>query len=124
MKVIIDIRVDSLLRYPYKTSKLGRVYLPSLGANDFGAESKTWGDFGITDDYFGGNIYKIACLKEKPWYILVNTLDETIGIMHRFEDLEKYSKDELKELCKLQLIQLGDRDSKEVIIEKLLTLKT
>ena len=123
MKVIIDIRNESIKEYPFKLSKLGRVYFPRVEDNEFGSESKNWDDFGVTDSYFGGNIHKIASLKSKPFYIIVSRSDETLGILHRFEDLSKYDKKDLFRVCDNQNIIYSEKDTKLDLIDKLTALK-
>jgi hypothetical protein len=122
MKVLIDIRNTQLKLYPYKTSKLGKLYFPKIDPDQ--EETKTWEYFGVNDGYFGGNIHKIVALKEKPFYIIVNKHDETLGILHRFEDLNKYDKKDLAVLCESQGIIVNTKDSKDYLIDKLTKLKT
>lgn len=122
MKVMIDIRKSQLDLYPYKTAKLDKLYFPRVNPDQ--EDTKTWEDFGINDGYFGGNIHKIAGLKDKPFYIIVNRQDETLGILHRFEDLKDYSKEDLELLCDLQGIAKNPKDSKQYLIDKLTRLKT
>jgi hypothetical protein len=123
MKVIIDIRVESIKPYPYKTTKLGRVYFPRVSDNEYGAEDKNWDDFGISDAYFGGNISRIASLKNKPFYIIVSKDDETLGILHRFEDLPRYEKKDLFRVCDNQKIKYTEKDTKVELIDKLTVLQ-
>lgn len=123
MKVIIDIRKDSIKPYPYKTVKLGKVFFPRISDNEYGATSQNWEDFGIDDSYFGGNIHKIAALKTKPFYILVNREDETLGILHRFVDLPKYDKKDLLLVCSNQNLTYTEKDTKAELLEKLTELQ-
>lgn len=122
MKVLIDIRNKQLELYPYKTTKLKKLHFPRIDPNQ--EETKEWEEFGINDSYFGGNIHKIASLKEKPFYIIVNKHDETLGILHRFEDLVKYDKKDLAIICESQGITVNTKDSKDYLIDKLTKLKT
>jgi hypothetical protein len=123
MKVIIDIRTKSIEEYPFKTAKLGKVYFPRVDDNAYGAESLHWDDFSLTDGYFGGNIHKIAALKNKPYYIIVSNRDETIGILHRFQDLSKYEKKDLFRVCDNQNIIYFEKDTKADLIDKLTALQ-
>lgn len=123
MRVIIDIRTESVEEYPFKTAKLGKVYFPRVGDNEYGAESLNWDEFKIDDSYFGGNIHKIAALKNKPYYIIVSRNDETLGILHRFEDLKKYEKKDLLKVCDNQHIIYFEKDTKADLIDKLTALQ-
>jgi hypothetical protein len=123
MRVIIDIRTESVEEYPFKTAKLGKVYFPRVGDNEYGAESLNWDEFKIDDSYFGGNIHKIAALKNKPFYIIVSRNDETLGILHRFEDLRKYEKKDLLKVCDNQHIIYFEKDTKADLIDKLTALQ-
>lgn len=123
MRVIIDIRTKSIEEYPFKTAKLGKVYFPRVDDNEYGAASLNWDDFKINDGYFGGNISKIAALKNKPYYIIVSSNDDTLGILHRFEDLNKYEKKDLFRVCDNQNIIYSEKDNKADLIDKLTALQ-
>jgi hypothetical protein len=112
-------------KYPYKTAKLGRLYFPRVSeGKEFSEETKVWEDFKVDDSFFGGNILKIAELKDKPFYIIVGKDEKTLGIIHRFEDLVKYDKKDLQDCCDNQRISYTTKDTKQDLIEKLTLLQS
>ena len=122
MRVLIDIRKENLDAYPYKTTKLLRLYMPSIDPENI--DNKSWDFFGINDSYFGGNIHRIASVKGKPFYLIVDVNDNTLGILHRFDDLKDYDKKDLVSLCQMQKIDITDKDTKQTILDKLTALKS
>ena len=122
MRVIIDIRRTQLEQYPYKTTPLDGLYFPRIDEEQ--EETKFWDFFGVNDSYFGGNIHKIAKIKGKSMYIIVNTLDQTLGILYRFEELNGLNKNHLRDLCNMLAISFEDKETKEDLVDKLTALKT
>jgi len=104
---IIVTELEWLKDYPYKTSKFERVVLPD--------------SLGITDRYFGGQVYKAAKLKEKPYYVLVNKDDISIGIFIKDEDVDKLTYQELQKLATKYKLACGPKAKKEEIVSQLLT---
>jgi hypothetical protein len=121
MRVLIDIRKKSLEAYPYKSTKLGKLFIPKISEDQ--VDTKLWSDFGIDDGYFGGNIHGIVEVKGKPFYIIYNQHLETLGILHKFDNLNYYTKEELKSLCEMQNIKY-EKESKDELIERLTLLKS
>jgi len=123
MKVIIDIRTKYVSKYPYSTTKLGKLYFPRTKEGTFKEDTLIWDDFGIDDSFFGGNICKIAAIKGKPFYILVSREDTTLGIIHRFADLVNYDKKDLYIVCDNQKIAYTTKDTKQDLIDRLTLLQ-
>ena len=84
-KKIIVTELEWLKDYPYKLTKLERVCSPL--------------SLGITDRYFGGQVYKAAKVKDKPYYLLVNKDDVTIGLLIRNEDVADLPYADLRKLA-------------------------
>ena len=106
-KKIIITELEWIKEYPYKTTPLERTYPPIT--------------FGITDRYFGGQVYKMAKVKGKPYYILVNKDDVTIGLHIRNEDVPNLSYFDLQKLSAKYKLPCGNKAKKEEIVEQLLT---
>jgi len=125
MKVLIDIRVKNLNRPDnnFKTAKCDKIIMPKQIDTKYGNTDEVFPDFGIDDRFFGGNISKIVSLKNKPYYLVIDRFNNTLGIIHRFKDLDKYNKIELQDLCTMQRIKFLDKDSKETLLEKLTILE-
>jgi hypothetical protein len=122
MKVLIDIHRSELEKYPYISTPLSKVYFPRVDEDQ--PETMTWDDFGITDSYFGGNIHQIAKIKTKPYYIISDRHRNTLGILHRFEELEEHDKNELSHLCDIQGIKYDNKTTKQQMVELLTSLRT
>jgi hypothetical protein len=105
-KFLIDIRKDRLIDNEYQLAKIDRLLKLE--------------DFGMNDTYFGGNVRYVAKLKDKKYYLLVNAYHQTIGICVRLDELDNLSKKELLDWAKVQNIRIGNEDSREDIINKLI----
>lgn len=119
MMVIIDIRKVNLLKYPYSTTKLGKLFFPRIDPEQ--EDTKVWESFKVDDRYFGGNIDKIAEIKDKPFFIIADKNSQTIGILHKFDKLQEYTLEDLKDLAGMFRIE---GTTKKDIINGLLLLQT
>jgi len=105
---LIDIRTDTLKTYPYRTTRLKRLVPLEK--------------FGMDETFFGGNIFTIAEVRDKPLYLLCNRDLETLGVCVRTDELEKLTKTELIEWAQVQRIKIKKEDTKEIVIDKLTSL--
>lgn len=104
-KKIILVDKYYLEKYNYKTAKISRTVMPEV--------------FGLTDRYFGGNIYRCAIMKEEPYVVLVDRFFETLGILIPHDNLDKLNIKELTELCKRYKIEIPKDSKKDDIVELL-----
>lgn len=104
-KKIILTDVETLRQYPYATTKLAGLYPPIT--------------FGFTDRFFGGQIQKVAKVKDKPYYLLVNKDSVSIGIYIRNEDLKEFTVPELKKLADRYKKKYSITTKKEELIDQL-----
>jgi hypothetical protein len=104
-KKIILTDTQTLLKYPYKTTSCERLYRIE--------------DFGLTDRYFGGQAYKLAKVAKRPYLLIVNKFDMTIGIMIPIEWLKELTVPELKILCDKYKIEYSKEHKKDELIEML-----
>lgn len=107
-KFLIDIRSDKLKDNDYRYAKIKCLIFPH--------------NFGMDATFFGGNVYTIAELKNKNYYLLINNLHQTIGLCVKIEELDKLTKNELIDWAKLHSITVDKEDNKEDIINKLTAL--
>jgi len=106
-KKIIITELSWIKDYPYKFSKLEGIASPV--------------SLGITDRYFGGQVHKAAKIKDKPYYILVDKDDTTIGLLIRDEDVPNLSYQDLQKLAIKYKLECGSKAKKEEIVDQLLT---
>jgi hypothetical protein len=76
-------------------------------------------EFGFTERYFGGNVYKMAIIKDSPYVILVDRRYQTLGVHIPNKNLNKLSIDDLKELCYKFSIPIVSKDTKKILVDKL-----
>jgi hypothetical protein len=107
-KFLIDIRSDLLKSNDYRYAKIKGLIAPQ--------------NFGMDNNFFGGNVYTVAELKNKNYYLLVNRLHQTIGLCVKIDELEKLTKTELIEWARIHKIECKKEDTKEDIINKLTAL--
>lgn len=105
-KKIIITETEWLKKYPYKTTPI-RICTPL--------------SLGITDLFFGGQVYRAAKVQSEPVYILANRDDMTIGILIRKEDIPELSYITLQKLATKYRLKCGPKAKKEDIVKELLT---
>lgn len=76
-------------------------------------------DFGFTDRYFGGNIFKCAIVRDSPFVVLVDYNLNTLGVHIPRYNLDLCSHDFLKDLCVKYSVTFAKNDSKKVLASKL-----
>jgi hypothetical protein len=103
---LIDNRTSIKEKYPYRTTKLDPPILhPKV--------------YGFTQDYFGGNVSKIAKIRNSPWCILVDKNDNTLALFLPVESIKELKYDELKEQCNRYKIHYEANATKAQLIEAL-----
>jgi hypothetical protein len=96
---------DLISEYNYNTAKISRLAEPE--------------EFGFTERYFGGNVAKVAVLKDSPYVLLVSRNFKTLGIHIPNNNLDKLPVEQLKELCYKFSVPYGNKDSKKILVDKL-----
>lgn len=82
---IILTETEMIEKYPYQHTLLNGIFEPE--------------DFGFHDRYLGGNIHKIARVKDTPYFILLDAEFNTLAVHIPVENLDKFTVMELKKLC-------------------------
>jgi hypothetical protein len=112
---IILVQKELLEKYPFRTTKLERIYGIDPNAR-FNIETA----YGLTDRYFGGNIAKAAPVLNSPYVLLANSDDITIGILIPEQNLHLLTVEQLKDLCNLYKLEVPKDYKKQEIIELLI----
>lgn len=102
---LIDIRTDRIKDNDFKYARIKRLMTPT--------------NFGMTEDFFGGNVYTVVELKDKPFYLLVNRHHQTLGLCVKLDELDRLPKEELARWAEVQGVKVNTKDTKEDIIKKL-----
>jgi hypothetical protein len=89
----------------YKTAKIAKVVFPEA--------------FGLTDRYFGGNIFRCAIMKDSPYVILVDKFFNSLGLLLPKENLHLLTVKELVALCERYRIAVTKETKKDELIELL-----
>lgn len=104
-KKIILTDTETLMKYPYRTTPCERLYPIE--------------EFGLTDRYFGGQAYKLAKVAKRPYLLIVNKWETTIGIMIPLEWLGELTTPEIKKLCDRYKIEYSNTTKKDELINLL-----
>jgi hypothetical protein len=101
-KKIILIHTDILKKYKFDSTAIDGLFDPSC--------------FGFTEICFGGNINRCAQVKDSPYVLLLNTLNQTIGVHIPTKNLSKLKNKELEDILKRFNIEfLPDTNKSELI---------
>lgn len=76
-------------------------------------------EYGFTERYFGGNVYKIGVIKNSPYVILVDRRYQTLGVHIPNKNLDKLSVDDIKDLCHKYSVPFTSKDTKKHLVDKL-----
>jgi hypothetical protein len=101
---LIDNRVESINKYPYRTTKLEPPPLPPI-------------TFGFTDRYFGGQVNKIAKIRNSPWHILADKNDNTLALYIPKRYISELTHPELKSICTRFKIKYEPKATKAELVE-------
>jgi len=105
-KLIIISNNRALEKYDFKTAKIERVI--------FNIE-----EYGINDNYFGGNCARLAKLKDSKFMLIVSKQNTTLGILVPKECLPSLTKHELEWIASFYKIKIDSKMTKEDIVERI-----